>query len=316
MHLVGALAGGFLACLQFIPIIRYKAILFHRLNGYLAITLMLIGNAGAYMIMDVSIGGQASLQIWIGIVGAMITLGFVMAIYNIKRLQIDQHRAWMLRVWTWAASIASLRLIMLAGMHCSRAYGHIYHESFSCAQIYFMYQHVGVPDQGNPTGQLYPACTTVQTQAGIPTGQQINPAVNTATFVSVSSAGEGPEASAAMIHNLFPMAGWLAIFLHALAIEVYLWLTPAESYRLRTVSYERQIEKGYRVRGSFKDAGLTSTSIGDAPDWWSIPAQDYEREKHRATVTKSEGTSPLEDRKPSPDSGSGLDESDGTLTSR
>lgn len=51
MHLIGAIAGGFLASFQFIPIIRYKAILFHRLNGYLAITLLLIGNAGAFMIV-------------------------------------------------------------------------------------------------------------------------------------------------------------------------------------------------------------------------------------------------------------------------
>lgn len=312
MHLIGALAGGFLACLQFIPIIRYKAILFHRLNGYLAIVLMLVGNAGAYMIMDVSVGGTASLQIWIGIIGAMITLGFIMAIYNIKRLQIDQHRAWMLRVWTWAASIASLRLIMLAATHCSKAYGHVFHESFTCAQIYFMYQHVGVADQGNPTGQLYPMCNTVQTLAGIPTGQQIDPSVNTATFVSVSSAGQGPEAAAAMVHNLFPMAAWLAVFLHALAIEVYLWLTRAEHYRLRNVSYERQIEKGYRVRGSFKDAGLTSTRIGDAPEWWSIPARDYEKEKIR--MARGEGAATLEEEKPLPGSGSEPEASDGTLT--
>lgn len=279
MHLVGAISGGFLACFQFIPIIRHKAILFHRMNGYLAITLMLIGNAGAYMIMDVSIGGLPSVQVWVGTIGAMITLGFVMAIYNIKRLQIDQHRAWMLRVWTWAGSIATLRLIQEAGVYCAGVYGYVFHESFKCAEIYFMYQHVGVPDQGNPTGKLYPACNYVQTTAGIPTAQQISPAHNTETYVSVSSAGQGPEATAALFHNLFPMAAWLAIFLHVIAIETYLWLTPAEHYRLRNVSYEKQIEKGYRVRGAYKDAGLTGTRIGDAPKWWSVPTNDYVEQK-------------------------------------
>lgn len=262
--------------------------------------------------MDVSIGGQAIMRLWIGVIGAMITIGFIMAIYNIKRLQIDQHRAWMLRVWTWAASIATLRLLLMAGMHCANAYGYVYHTSFKCAQIYFMYQHVGVPDQVNPTGQLYPACSTVQTRAGLPTGQQIDPSVNTATFVSVSSVGQGPEASAALIHNLFPMAAWLAIFLHALVIEVYLWLTPAEHYRLRNVSYERQIEKGYRVRGSFKDAGLTSTRIGNAPDWWSVPPQDYGKENLRMAGGE-EGTK-LEEFKSLPVNGSAPDESDGTST--
>lgn len=209
----------------------------------------------------------------------MITLGLALAIWNIKRLQIDLHRAWMLRVWTWAGCIASLRLIQLAGIHCSRAYGYTFHESFKCAEIFFMYQFVGVPDQGNPTGKLYPECNTVHTRAGIPTAQVISPAENTGTYVSVSSYGKGPENTAALIHNMFPMAAWLALFLHALAIETYLWLTPAEHYRLRNVSYEKQIEKGYRVRGAFKDAGLTSTRIGDAPDWWSIPADEYVKRK-------------------------------------
>lgn len=229
--------------------------------------------------MDVAVGGSATIQVWVGVVGSMITLGFVMAIYNIKRLQIDLHRAWMLRVWTWAASIASIRLIQLAGLHCTKAYGYVFHESFKCAEIFFMYQFVGVPDQGNPTGKLYPQCNKVHTLAGVPTPQTINPAVNTGTYVSVSSAGTGPESQAAIFHNLFPMSAWLALFIHALAVETYLWLTPAEHYRLRNVSYEKQIEKGYRVTGAYKDAGLTSTRIGDAPEWWSVPSDEYNRQK-------------------------------------
>lgn len=312
MHLIGAIAGGFLACFQFIPIIRYKAILFHRLNGYAAIILLLIGNAGAYMIMTVSMGGQTTFQLWIGLVGAMITIGFILAIFNIKRLQIDQHRAWMLRVWTWAASIATLRLILLAGMHCARAYGYVYHMSFMCAQIYEMYEHVGVPANRNPTGLLYPACSIVDTVSGIPTGQTIDPSRNTATYVSISSLGAGPENVAALIHAIFPMAAWLALFIHALVIEMYLWLTPAESYRLRNVSYEKQIEKGYRVKGSFKDAGLTGTRIGDAPEWWSIPSKDYEHEKERTGRVDDVG----EKKMTMPGDGSDPEQSEGSSVTR
>lgn len=316
MHLIGAIAGGFLACFQFIPIIRYKAILFHRLNGYAAILLLLIGNTGAYMIMTVSMGGQPIFQLWVGVVGAMITIGFAIAIYNIKRLQIDQHRAWMLRVWSWAASIATLRLMLLAGVHCAKAYNHVYHTTIMCAQIYSMYEHVGVPAQGNPTGKLYPACNTVQSISGLPTGQQIDPSGNTATYVSISSVGTGPENAASLIHALFPMAGWLALFLHALVIETYLWLTPAESYRLRNVSYEKQIEKGDRVRGSFKDAGLTGTRIGDVPEWWSIPVKDYESEKERLRAVNGEEQKPPGYKKTMPGESSDHDQSDGSSTTR
>jgi hypothetical protein len=46
-----------------------------------------------------------------------------------------------------------------------------------------------------------------------------------------------------------------------LGCEIYLWLTPAESARLRQVSYERQLEAGYKNPGS---AGLVVQKYGDA----------------------------------------------------
>ncbi|KAK5074502.1 hypothetical protein LTR70_008825 [Exophiala xenobiotica] len=293
LHLAGVLPGGFLACLQFIPLIRYKALLFHRLNGYAAIILLLAGNAGAFMIAKHAVGGSLSLQLWIGVTGSMITAGLVLAYVNIKRLQIDQHRAWMLRVWTWAASIVSLRLILLAATRVITVYGYTYHTAIRCAEIHYMYAHVGVPDQGNPTGQIYPQCTMeIDPTTGTPTGGSVNPATNTQTFVSVTNMGAGPENAAAMVRIIFPMAGWLALIVHGLVVETYLWLTPAESYRLRTVSYERQVEKGMRPRGRFKDAGLTGTRVGDAPGWWSLPEGDYAEERRRieeAVVAKEEG---------------------------
>ena len=224
------------------------------------------------------------MQLWIGTIGTLITIALLLAYINIKRLQIDQHRAWMLRAWTWAASIVSLRLILLAARHVIVVYGYTFHTAIRCAEIYYMYQHVGVPDVGNPTGQIYPQCAMEMaldpgTGVMIPTGNSVNPATNTATFVSVSTLGAGPENAAALVRIAFPMSGWLAIIIHALVVEIYLWLTPAESYRLRTVSYEKQVEKGMRPRGGFKDAGLTGTRLGDAPEWWSVNAEDYNLQK-------------------------------------
>lgn len=62
----------------------------------------------------------------------------------------------------------------------------------------------------------------------------------------------------------FGMALWVAIFLHLVGVEIYLALTPRESNRLRQVSYERQMEKGFKSPGS---AGLTSDRWGDAETW-------------------------------------------------
>lgn len=278
LHIAGVLPGGFLACLQFIPIIRYKALLFHRLNGYAAIILLLVGNAGAFMIARHAVGGEMSLQLWVGVTGTLITVGLLLAWINIKRLQIDQHRAWMLRVWTWAASIATLRLILMAANHVTRVHGYTYHTAIRCAEIWYMYSQYGVPAEQNPTGLIYPQCAMEIGLDGQPTGGSTDPATNIATHVSVSSVGDGPENSAAMLRTAFPMAAWLALIIHALVVELYLWLTPAESYRLRKVSYQRQVERGLRPKGGFMDAGLTATRIGDAPEWWSVPMEDYEHE--------------------------------------
>jgi cytosine/adenosine deaminase-related metal-dependent hydrolase len=52
----------------------------------------------------------------------------------------------------------------------------------------------------------------------------------------------------------------IAFWLHAIVMEIYLALTPAESERLREVSYQRQLERGFRHPGS---AGITG-NLGDA----------------------------------------------------
>jgi hypothetical protein len=42
VHIVAAIPAGILAILQFISIIRYKALLSHLINGYLVVLLVLI----------------------------------------------------------------------------------------------------------------------------------------------------------------------------------------------------------------------------------------------------------------------------------
>jgi hypothetical protein len=60
------------------------------------------------------------------------------------------------------------------------------------------------------------------------------------------------------------MALWMAILLHLVGVEMYLNLTPGETNRMRTVSYERQLEAGFAHPGS---AGITADRWGDAHPW-------------------------------------------------
>lgn len=275
LHIVTAILAAFFAPFQFVPAIRYKFIIFHRINGWWCVLLLVAAVASAFMLINISIGGAPVMRVWIGTIGTMILIGLLLAVVNIKRLQIEAHRMWMLRVWSYAGAIITIRLLLLAGQHVSRVYNYEYHIAFHCAKIFYMYEHVGVPDQGNPTSLLYPQCRNV-TSAGRLTPQPINPKVNTGTWVQVSSFGTGPENAAASINSLFPMCAWLALAIHAIAVETYLWLTPAEHYRLRNVSYQRQVEAGMRPKGRFMDHGINATTFGDAPDFWSIPQSDYD----------------------------------------
>ena len=46
LHLFTILPAGLLVVFQFVPIVRYKAILFHRINGYIVVILTLISIVG------------------------------------------------------------------------------------------------------------------------------------------------------------------------------------------------------------------------------------------------------------------------------
>ncbi len=98
---------------QFIPLIRKKCLIFHRINGYIVTILLLLGTAAAFMIMRRSFGGAVSTQASVGLLGVMVVVSLGMAMYNIKRLQIEQHRAWMLRTMFYCGTIITLRLIMI-----------------------------------------------------------------------------------------------------------------------------------------------------------------------------------------------------------
>lgn len=101
LHLYTILPASLLVILQFIPVIRHKIILFHRMNGYAIVILSLVSNAGTIIITRHAFGGDFATQTWTGAMVILTTVGYIMAWVNIKLLQIDQHRAWMLRVWAW-----------------------------------------------------------------------------------------------------------------------------------------------------------------------------------------------------------------------
>lgn len=149
-----------LAAFQFVPLICYKAILYHRIAGYVIFLLVAVSDAGAIMVVNHAFGGDIVTQVFVGVLVIITTISLVLAYINIKRLQIDQHRAWMLRAWFYFASIISLRLIQVIATSVqsswpeSQQYG-----AFPCSEMLFTYKN-------NATNVYndFPACNPTNAQ--------------------------------------------------------------------------------------------------------------------------------------------------------
>ena len=204
LHLCGILPAGLLAVWQFLPIIRHKLILVHRINGYLVILLALIGNTGAVMIARNAFGGDFSTQCGVGALVILTTIGLFLSYINIKRLQIDQHRAWMIRTWFYFGSIVTMRLIMIiAAQIVSKQNNHMVQ---SCAKIDYIYDN----SQADVLS-LYPACS------GFYDGT--NPS---AVVAAKSNFGSSDVVQLVAAMNMtFGGALWLALWLHAIGVEIY-----------------------------------------------------------------------------------------------
>ena len=205
------------------------------------------------MIAPRAFGGDLAIQSGVGTLVLMTTTGLALAIYNINRLQIDQHRAWMLRTWFYFGSILTLRLIFILGTLIISKMDR-YRLAMECAKIDYIMQ------DPNSTLSQYPDC--VSYYDGSDPGKF--------AIVQAKFSGSGPQVAASLDMN-FGMAMWLALLLHAVGVEIYLQLTPREAQRLRQVSYEKQPEAGFKNPGS---AGLTADRLGDAEPWKPLKSSD------------------------------------------
>lgn len=95
---------------------QQKLMIFHRINGYMVLLLLTGGVTGALIITRHAFGGDISTQTASVTLSVATTVSAILAYYNIKRLQIDQHRKWMLRTIFYMASIITVRIIMGIGM--------------------------------------------------------------------------------------------------------------------------------------------------------------------------------------------------------
>ncbi|KAI1131197.1 hypothetical protein F5Y10DRAFT_275604 [Nemania abortiva] len=247
LHLATVLPASLLACVQFVPIIRQKAMSVHRINGYIVTFLSLVGTVAALMIARHSAGGGVDVQVFVGLLAILFVGSTVLAIINIRRLQIEQHRAWMIRAWTYGSIIITTRIgLVIGALLISRIGGH--YMAQPCAKINFTLKSL------EATMAFYPQC------AAFFSGENLDQHA----VVKANWFGNNIMETGTALNIVFGPAAWLALVLHVVGAELYLRLTPAEHERLRNVSYYRQLAAGMKNPGS---AGLTADRLGDADKW-------------------------------------------------
>ncbi|KAF2845209.1 hypothetical protein T440DRAFT_545307 [Plenodomus tracheiphilus IPT5] len=221
LHLTGVLPASLLAVVQFTPFIRKRWIMVHRITGYAAILLYTVSLVGAFMIARHAFGGGMDVQVWVGFVGIGVLVCLFISYINIRKLQIEQHRAWMLRGWFYAGSIITNRIITIIATQIISNKG--YFVIWPCAKIEATLQ--------NTTSWLdtYPSCVSYADGTHL---DQVS------TVEASFGTGGAPKTGAALGLN-FGMALWLAIAIHAIGVEIYLQFTPEEAQRLRQVGYQR-----------------------------------------------------------------------------
>ena len=139
-----------------------------------------------------------------------------MAYKNIKSHQIHRHRVWMLRAWFWAGCIITERGLQMLSAKLLGSNSPNY--AMPCDKINSMLH--------GRTFELYPECA-VQSSTVV-RGTMKNPT----SIVEVAAA----------ISGAFGPALFLAFFLHAVGVEIYLYMTPDEDACLRDISRKRQAQ--------------------------------------------------------------------------
>ncbi|OJD32059.1 uncharacterized protein BKCO1_4100012 [Diplodia corticola] len=251
LHLAACLPSGLLLVLQFVPAVRHRWLTFHRINGYVVFLLVLVSNAGACIVLGRRESGtRVDAQSAEAAMVLMTSVSMAAAYWNVKRLQIDQHRAWMLRTMFYYGVIITDRVIAQIAAIIISAYGG-YYTVWSCRKMEYTYAQFGM----QTLAQDYPGCFSGN-------GTMLDPRAHV-VVEAIHDASRPPNLGAS-ITIPFGTSLWMALVLHIIGVEMYLSLTPRESARLRQVSYEKQCEAGFRNPGY---GGWTVDRWGDAEKW-------------------------------------------------
>ena len=200
------------------------------------------------MIVRHSFGGTVDTQTNLGLLVVITTVGAALSYYNIRRQQLDQHRAWTLRTMFYMGTVITARPIFLISAVIVSAVRE-YRNVWPCEVIDWTWKSYGADNYL----EAYPQCAN---QSG-PNAGFVLVLANIFSRDDAAEVGAGFQVPVGAVF-------WIALVLHAVGVEIYLALTPREATKLRMESYRRQLAAGYKNPGS---AGLVPERFGDADPW-------------------------------------------------
>ncbi|KAG8730695.1 hypothetical protein FRC12_020121 [Ceratobasidium sp. 428] len=221
-HLAAAIPGGLLAAIQFVPRIRARAINLHRNVGKVVNVLSFVSTLAGWGMARVSLGGDLSTTSCVYLLGVLVLWSVVKSWVAIRRLQLDEHRTWIIRAWSYQAMILTDRVVITALIiYVSMVGG--YYSTFSCDEVAYILNNQDLYMRDFP-----------QCQANWP-GSPV-------THVSIEA---NPEDGTGLGLNASPRVAfgaslWISLLIHVIGAEYYLYRTKDESERLREVSIKRQ----------------------------------------------------------------------------
>ncbi|GAB1519834.1 hypothetical protein RhiTH_002905 [Rhizoctonia solani] len=206
MHIYMSILGGTLATLQFIPIIRRKMMIVHRINGWVVFLNLGIGSVTGSIVARRAFGGDLNSEAAYYTLGFMIGPAAMLGVFFVRvRVNVALHREWMLRTVSYSASVITARIITIMARAIISAIG-TYYAMWRCDEITFLLEDPGTVQRS------FPVC--------------VNATRPKRTFVPVhASIHQEPINFGATYRVTFGMALWLAILIHLAGTELYINLT-------------------------------------------------------------------------------------------
>jgi hypothetical protein len=231
IHIYLTIIAGILAVFQFLPAIRRRAVIVHRINGYIVLALLIPGIVCGTIVGRPSFGGELNSQSAYYCLGSMIVVCAILGYTNVK--QTRKHRKWMLRTVALTGAPITTRLCMIAARKIITHIG-TYYAVWRCDEIVVALQSTFPPTP--ITEQPYVQC--------------IEPGVNQEnTFIPVLAAVKKDTINfASSVRVTFGMALWIAMLVHVIGVEYYIRMTESSNQHRRGFVLERLSDEDEEAR--------------------------------------------------------------------